>query len=217
MIDWSGVDHVLLDMDGTLLDLRYDNTFWLEHLPRVYGERPGLSLAAAQDFILAQTRRHLGTIRFYCMDFWSDTLGLDVAALNAELAHLICMRPYVPEFLDAMRLAGKRTVLVTNAHRSGLEFKLDQTGLAARLDAIVCAHDLGEPKEEQAFWQALQRVEPFDAARSVLVDDNLAVLEAVRRYGVGHLLAVTQPDSSRPPHEVQAFLRLECFSHLLPD
>ena len=29
-IDWQSIDDVLLDMDGTLLDLHYDATFWLK-------------------------------------------------------------------------------------------------------------------------------------------------------------------------------------------
>ncbi len=31
---WSRIDVVCLDMDGTVLDLRFDNRFWLEMLPR---------------------------------------------------------------------------------------------------------------------------------------------------------------------------------------
>ena len=36
MIDWDRIDTVLLDMDGTLLDLHYDNTLWNELLPARY-------------------------------------------------------------------------------------------------------------------------------------------------------------------------------------
>ena len=32
--DWQEIDTVLLDMDGTLLDLHYDNYFWLTHIPK---------------------------------------------------------------------------------------------------------------------------------------------------------------------------------------
>ena len=39
------IDTVLLDMDGTLLDLHYDNHFWLEHLPQRYAELHGISRA----------------------------------------------------------------------------------------------------------------------------------------------------------------------------
>ena len=43
MIDWSCIDTVLLDMDGTLLDLHFDNFFWSEHLPRTYALRHQIS------------------------------------------------------------------------------------------------------------------------------------------------------------------------------
>ena len=51
MIDslpWSEIDTVLLDMDGTLLDLHFDNHFWLEFLPQRYAELHGISPAMAE-------------------------------------------------------------------------------------------------------------------------------------------------------------------------
>ena len=33
MLNWSKIDTVLLDMDGTLLDLHYDSHFWLNVIP----------------------------------------------------------------------------------------------------------------------------------------------------------------------------------------
>ena len=38
MIDWDDIDTVLLDMDGTLLDLHFDNFFWMHYMPRRYAE-----------------------------------------------------------------------------------------------------------------------------------------------------------------------------------
>jgi putative hydrolase of the HAD superfamily len=40
-LPWHAIDTVLLDMDGTLLDLHFDNHFWLEHLPQRYAELHG--------------------------------------------------------------------------------------------------------------------------------------------------------------------------------
>ncbi|MDH5594749.1 MAG: haloacid dehalogenase, partial [Gammaproteobacteria bacterium] len=42
MIDWQRIETVLLDMDGTLLDLNFDNHFWREHVPQRYAEKHGL-------------------------------------------------------------------------------------------------------------------------------------------------------------------------------
>ena len=36
-VDWTQVDQVLLDMDGTLLDLAFDNNFWGQ---RIHGRFP---------------------------------------------------------------------------------------------------------------------------------------------------------------------------------
>ena len=57
MIDWQNIDTVLLDMDGTLLDLHFDNYFWQEYLPLRYAEIKGLEPAAAKRYIVAETRR----------------------------------------------------------------------------------------------------------------------------------------------------------------
>ena len=42
--DWARIDTVLLDMDGTLLDLKFDNTFWAEIVPSKYAAERGLEL-----------------------------------------------------------------------------------------------------------------------------------------------------------------------------
>ena len=47
-VDWKAVDTVLLDMDGTLLDLRFDNWFWLTLVPSRYAAAHGISEADAQ-------------------------------------------------------------------------------------------------------------------------------------------------------------------------
>lgn len=42
-IAWQDVDTVLLDMDGTLLDLAFDNYFWQKLVPETYGAKQGIS------------------------------------------------------------------------------------------------------------------------------------------------------------------------------
>ena len=57
-LPWHAIDTVLLDMDGTLLDLHYDNHFWMEHLPQRYAELHGVSQAMAEiDWSLHSTQR----------------------------------------------------------------------------------------------------------------------------------------------------------------
>ena len=148
MIAWANIDIVLLDMDGTLLDLHFDNYFWLEHVPKRYAERRNLSLDRAKQELLQRYKAVEGTMDWYCLDYWSGELGMDVPVLKEEVDHLIAVHPYVTEFLDAVRGSGRRTVLVTNAHGKSLALKMRRTRLGGHLHALVCAHDLGLPKED---------------------------------------------------------------------
>ncbi len=215
-IDWQSIDTLFLDMDGTLLDLYFDNHFWLEHVPRRYAERTGLSPAEAKRQLLERYRSVEGTLEWYCLDHWSRELGLDILLLKQEVDHLIAVHPHVIDFLEALRERDKRRVLVTNAHQKALALKLGKTRLGGHLDAIVSAHSLGLPKEDPGFWPRLHAVEPFDPERTLFVDDNAAVLRSAQAYGFRWLLAVTVPDSRGTEHSTSEFPSVRHFAELIP-
>lgn len=216
MIDWSRIDSVFLDMDGTLLDLHFDNHFWLEHVPRRYAEARGLDLDQARAELLDRYRSLEGTLEWYCVDHWSRELGLDIALLKAEVDHLIAVHPHVTDFLEALAAVGKGRVLVTNAHQKALALKMDRTRLAGHFDRIICAHDLGLPKEDPGFWHRVHAILPFDPARTLFVDDSLSVLRAARDYGFAQLIAVLEPDSQAPRRYVDEFPAIANFAELRP-
>src|ERR1051326_2820915 len=111
MLAWSSIRTVFLDMDGTLLDLRYDNYFWQEHVPLRYAERHGLPLVQAKEELVGRYNAAKGRLQWYCVDHWTRELGLDIAALKQEIAHMVRIRPSVEEFLAALKVSGKRSVL----------------------------------------------------------------------------------------------------------
>lgn len=217
MVDWDAIETVLLDMDGTLLDLHFDNLFWMEHLPRRYAEIHGQDHADARHRLVERFRAEQGSLNWYCVDYWSRELGLDVRALKEELRHLIAIRPHVEEFLSRLHRSDRRVLLVTNAHHKSLSLKLDQTGLDRWFDAIVCSHDFNLAKEHPGFWAALHSVEPFVPARTLLIDDNHAVLRSASEYGIRWLLSLLQPDSQRPPRQVDDFPAILHFDEIMPE
>jgi len=142
-----------------------------------------------------------GQLEFYCLDYWAEFTGLDIVALHHELAALIRFRPNARAFLEHLVVLERRSVLVTNAHRDSLAVKNRHANLTPLLDAVVSCHDYGAPKESSDFWDALMTEHPFDPDRTLLIDDNAAVLDSAAEYGIAHLLTIAQPDSARPPRE----------------
>lgn len=216
MIDWEGIDTVLLDMDGTLLDLHFDNYFWQEHLPLRYAELKGLEPVAARQFIVDETRKIQGSLNWYSTDYWSDMLQVDIVGLKHEVSHKVAARPYCVDFLDALRAAQKDIVLVTNAHQDSLNLKMDKTRLANKFDRLITVHEFSLPKEDPDCWREVDRRHPFDADRTLLIDDNLVALQSAREYGVAYLLAVSQPDSRIPRREIDGFEAIHHFDEIMP-
>ena len=217
MLNWKDIDTVLLDMDGTLLDLYFDSYFWREHVPQRYAEKHALEIDEAKAELFPKFQRVEGTMDWYCLDYWSDQLGLDIALLKEEIDHLIAIHPHVLDFLDRLRKQGKAAILVTNAHQKSLMLKLDRTQLHNHLDKVICAHDFGMPKEEPRFWTKLVTEVPFEKSHTLLVDDSLPVLRSAREYGIQHLLAVHNPDSRTPKKDVEEFSAIHSFLDIMPE
>jgi len=217
MIDWDSIDTVLLDMDGTLLDLYFDNYFWNEHLPRVYASKHNISDSLSAQKLRALFSEGQGTLAWYSIEHWSKKLDLDVPALKRELQHMIAVRPHAIEFLQQLHASDRDVVMVTNAHRETLEIKMDNVDLTQWFDRLVVSHELDSPKEEQAFWHKLQELHPFDPGRTLLIDDTESVLRSAKEYGVAHLLTMLQPDSQKQKRIDTHFPGIHHFDEIMPN
>lgn len=216
MIDWRAIDTVLLDMDGTLLDLHFDNYFWLTHLPARYAQHHGLCPDEASQKLHQLFHETRGTLNWYCLDFWTRNLEVNIRQLKEEVQHLIAERPHVMQFLRALQAADKQRILITNAHRESLDLKLAVTGIERELDKIISSHDYGYPKEDQQFWHTLAEHVQFNPSTTLFIDDSLAVLGAAERYGIKHLCAIRQPDSKKGAIDTLHFPAINHFDDLLP-
>jgi 5'-nucleotidase len=215
-LDWQLIDTVLLDMDGTLLDRHFDDHFWLEHVPKRYAEKHAISIASAKERLYLLFRSQENTLNWTDLDYWSAQLGLDIPVLKQEVDHLIAVHPFVIEFLLFLRQHGKGIYLVTNAHGKTLELKLRRTKIGPYFDGIFSAHDLGLPKEEPAFWGALQKKLPFVPERTMLGEDSETNLETARLFGIGYLIHVGRFSSQATAAVSDHFTTIKFFSELLP-
>ena len=216
MINWPAIRTVFLDMDGTLLDLRFDSYFWFHHLPLRFSEKYGISYDEAKEDLTARYRQMRGTLQWYCSDYWSEELGLDVTALKHEIRHRVTQRPHVVEFLVRVRETGRPCYLVTNAHPHVVTLKLRESELRPYFEKIISSHDFGMPKETPEFWQVLKGKVPYHPASTLMVDDNQDVLHHASQAGVGHLLTIRQPDSSQPARAHSMYPAIQDFSEIMP-
>ncbi len=215
MIDWKFCDTVLLDMDGTLLDLNFDNHFWKEFVPLKFAQQQGLSIAEAKQQLEPRFKSMEGKLEWYCLDYWTKALQLDIVGLKAEISELIAVLPHVMEFLTKLQQSPKKVLLVTNAHRDSLSLKMEKTCLQPFFDDIISSHDLGFAKEHPEFWQLLHQQHRFDRAATLLVDDSLAVLNAARAFGIAQIVAVSKPDTQQAKRNISDYLAIEDFRELM--
>ena len=216
MLNWNQIETVLLDMDGTLLDLHFDNYFWQEYLPTRFSEIKSIEPRLAKQQIQTKTRSIQGTLNWYSTDYWSHILDLDVVQLKHEVSHKVALRPYCVDFLEALRGAGKDVVMVTNAHHDSLNLKMAKTGISEKFDLLITVHEFSLPKEDPDCWHEVHKRHPFDNDKTLLIDDNLKALKSALDFGIAHILAVHKPDSMAPAVDVQGYPAIHSFQDIMP-
>jgi 5'-nucleotidase len=215
MIDWKKIDTVLLDMDGTLLDLHFDNYFWKEFVPVKFAELHQLPVDVAKQQLVPRFKSMEGRLEWYCLDYWSDALQLDIVALKADCSHLIAVLPHVIAFLEKLKGNSCKVILVTNAHRDSLALKMQRTELQHLFDNIISSHDFGMPKEHLDFWLTLQKNHAFEKHNTVLIDDSLVVLNSAKQFGIAHLIAINKPDTQLPKRHITEYPAIDDFRALM--
>ena len=205
----------MLDMDGTVLDLAYDNYMWLKHVPASFAEAKGIEPDEAKRHLYAKFEEMMGQLEWYCLDHWSEYLDLDVVGLHRDEHHRIGYLPGAEDFLKAVHRRDIRVLLVTNSHMDVFHIKDEVTGLTRYFDAVYSSHMFGAPKERQEFWQALHDKENFDPETTLFIDDTARVLDSAHHYGVSMLLEVTLPDTSKPSRQSSDFKGVASVADLL--
>lgn len=215
-MDWRKVSVVFLDMDGTLLDLNFDNYFWHEYVPLRFSQKHNINLDQAKQNLQSRYKSKAGTLDWYCTDYWTKELDIEIALLKQEISHRIQIFPKVKQFLGRLKKINKRVLLVTNAHRDSITIKMDFLQLESYFDKIISSHDYGYPKEDISFWDKLMEYEPYEPERTLFIDDNIDVLSAAKESGIQYLISIKQPDSSKPEQDTLHYKAISNFAQIMP-
>ncbi len=217
MINWNEIDTVFIDMDGTLLDLYFDNYIWDEIMPQTYSSIHNVTIDEAKLTIRKYIKRKSGKLNAYCFKYWSRVLGFDLMDIHIQHQDKIKYRPNAENFLKHLNNLRYNVIILTNADRSNLELKLSRTTIYNYVKEIHSAHDFGYAKEQQEFWALINQKISFNPQRTLLIDDNISVLRTAKKFGVKHLLSILQPCSQSTRSNLNEFTQLLDFCEIISE
>ena len=212
---WDVIETFFLDMDGTLLDLAYDNYFWHEHIPNLYSKKVKTTFTEAKIIFEGMYMEKKGTIEWYSINYWSDILNINLKSEILNTKDKISVLPNAIEFLKTLKKNQINTVLITNCPREMLNIKITQTKLWGYFNKIISSHDYGYAKETENFWNILNKNIIYNKEKTFFIDDNENVLKFAEKNGIKNLISINYPDSKREKQIVENYTSINnvsCFS-----
>lgn len=189
---------ILFDMDGTLLDLAFDDFIWNEQLPLAYATLHQCSIQQSLTKFKAFYQQNQHTLTWYSSKAWQEKTGVDILQLHYQYQSKVSPRTHCFELLEYLKNNGYECWILTNADQDNLAFKCKILPHFSRyFNQMISSSSIGYAKEQPEFWQHLQQHYPFDPRIAVLIDDNLKVLQTAHNFGIKHLFTILQPSSQQ--------------------
>ena len=133
----------------------------------------------------------------------ADALGLQAAQLfRIASTDYIRLYPHVKEALAALRQAGFRLWLLSNAQRVFTAYELRHLGLTDCFDGIYLSSDFGCRKPDRRFFRALLQEQQLDPARCLMIgNDRETDIAGAAALGIATLYLHT---ALTPAHQAAA-------------
>ena len=187
----SGVDAVVFDLDGVLLD---SEQAWDDARKELVAETGGTWTDTATRDMLGMSSREWPL-------YVRDRLGvpLEPDEINADVVRRVLERyrrelPLLPGARDAVqRLADRWPIaLASSSNREVIDEVLDAMGVADRFTATVSSEEVGRGKPAPDVYEEAARRLGADPARSVAIEDSENGIRSAHAAGM-RVLAVPNP------------------------
>jgi HAD superfamily hydrolase (TIGR01509 family) len=179
----AGLEAVLFDMDGTLVDSEKVWDVGLRELARRYGGE--LSAAARTSMIGTSMAESMEILHTDIAQPWRDPFE-SVMWLESRVGELfadgLIWRPGASELLAAVRAAGIPTALVTATRRQLVDVALATIG-STNFDVVVCGDEVDRTKPHPEPYLTAATTLGVDVARCVAIEDSPTGVASARAAG----------------------------------
>lgn len=191
----TGVDAVLFDLDGTLIDTK---SLYLEAYRQAVAPyvREGLT---REDIMALRPTSETAFLRAVVQeDEFDACLAGFYQAYEALHAHRFQgVYPGVPELLTALRAAGIALGLVTGKSRRSWEITRAAAESLGPFDTLVFDEDVRAPKPDPHGLELAVEVLAVEPERALYVGDTLSDMEAAAAAGLRPVAALWSFDEER--------------------
>ena len=168
---------VSFDLDGTLIDWAFADSFWFDCMARLYAERWGVGYPEARKEV---RRRYeevgMDNIKWYNIEYWWKEFGFagHWDSLIKECRPKV--RPYPDSRETLEKLHGKfKLIVITNGVRELAEVEVEESGFKGYFDRVFSATtDFGLVKKTGEFYLSVLKEIGASPAEVVHVGDNYA-------------------------------------------
>jgi HAD superfamily hydrolase (TIGR01549 family) len=185
----GSVKVVSFDLDGTVTDISFVDSVWLECVPRLYAAKNGLLFEDAKSFVTCEYGK-VGRERleWYDLNYWIAKLGLDVSPREvlSSFRDRIRVFPDVVEVLKEFKNRGLRLIMVTNAQREFVDLELEKTGIGGYFEHVFSStSDFGLIKKNVCLYRKVCDICDVLTEEVIHVgDDPLFDFEVPKKLGI---------------------------------
>lgn len=180
---------ISFDLDGTVTDISFVDSVWLEGIPRSFVSKNRVSLEDAKRRVMGEYAK-VGRERleWYDLRYWIERLDLDVSPeeLLNSFQHTIKIYPEVVEVLEEFSGRGLRLIIVSNARREFIDLELEKTHIAHYFERVFSStSDFGLVKKTVGLYRkvcGICRISPNEVIH--VGDDQCFDFDVPTRLGI---------------------------------